>query len=86
MQAPGHERAERRHLEYALRARFRACRTALAAGVRFPPSRGTVVLRGSCRILADDQEPVAVGPSDVIFTPRGDGLGLAPCQKLRPCR
>jgi hypothetical protein len=50
-------------------------------GMRFPPSPGTagftVVLRGSCWLLVDGEEPVAVGPSDVIFAPRGDGHGLA---------
>ncbi|KAB2350247.1 AraC family transcriptional regulator [Actinomadura rudentiformis] len=50
-------------------------------GMRFPPSPGTagftVVLRGSCWLLVDGAEPVAVGPSDVIFVPRGDGHGLA---------
>ncbi len=50
-------------------------------GMRFPPSPGTagftVLLRGSCWLLADDRDPAAVGPGDVIFTPRGDGYGLA---------
>ena len=43
-----------------------------------PRNRGvTVLLRGSCWLLADGREPVAVGPGDVIFTPRGDGYGMA---------
>ncbi|TDB89362.1 AraC family transcriptional regulator [Actinomadura sp. KC216] len=50
-------------------------------GMRFPPSPGTVgftvVLRGSCWVLADGREPVAAGPGDVIFTPRGDAFGMA---------
>ncbi|MFC5751600.1 AraC family transcriptional regulator [Actinomadura rugatobispora] len=50
-------------------------------GMRFPPSPGTagftVLLRGSCWLLVDGREPIAVGPSDVIFAPRGDGHGLA---------
>ncbi|WP_347814057.1 AraC family transcriptional regulator [Actinomadura sp. 7K507] len=50
-------------------------------GMAFPPSPGTVgftvVLRGTCWLLAEGREPVALGPGDVIFTPRGDGIGLA---------
>jgi AraC-like DNA-binding protein len=50
-------------------------------GMRFPPSPGTagftVVLRGSCWLLADGEDPVAVGPGDVVFAPRGAGHGLA---------
>lgn len=50
-------------------------------GMWFPPSPGTagftVVLRGSCWLLADGEDPVAAGPGDVIFTPRGDAFGLA---------
>lgn len=50
-------------------------------GMRFPPSPGTagftVVLLGSCLLLADGQAPVTLGPGDVIFTPRGDGFGMA---------
>jgi AraC-like DNA-binding protein len=48
-------------------------------GMRFSPSPGTVgftvVLHGSCWLLADVEEPV--GPGDVVFTPRGDGYGIA---------
>ncbi|WP_347813567.1 AraC family transcriptional regulator [Actinomadura sp. 6K520] len=50
-------------------------------GMRFPPNPGTagftVLLRGSCSLLVDGRAPVAVGPGDVIFTPRGDGYGMA---------
>lgn len=50
-------------------------------GMRFPSSPGTagftVVLRGSCLLLTDGRDPVAVGPGDVIFTPRGAGIGMA---------
>lgn len=50
-------------------------------GIRFPPSPGTagftVILRGSCWLLADGAAPAAVGPGDVIFCPRGDAMGLA---------
>jgi AraC-like DNA-binding protein len=49
-------------------------------GMRFPASPGTagftVVLSGSCWLMVDGADPVAAGPGDVIFAPRGDGHGL----------
>lgn len=49
-------------------------------GMRFPPSPGTagftVVLRGSCWVLTGGAT-TAAGPGDVLFTPRGDGFGMA---------
>ncbi|TDC45043.1 AraC family transcriptional regulator, partial [Actinomadura sp. KC345] len=50
-------------------------------GVRFPDQPGTagllVVLQGWCWLIEDSAEPVPLGPGDVVFSPRGDGYGLA---------
>jgi AraC-like DNA-binding protein len=49
-------------------------------GRRFPatPAAGFhVVLQGTCRLLPSQAEPIALGPGDVAFLPRGSAHGLA---------
>ncbi|WP_076441695.1 AraC family transcriptional regulator [Microbispora rosea] len=46
----------------------------------FPASQAAgfhVVLQGTCRLLPPEAEPVALGPGDVAFLPRGSAHGLA---------
>ncbi|MFJ5779078.1 AraC family transcriptional regulator [Streptomyces sp. NPDC093094] len=47
---------------------------------RFPavPSAGFhIVLQGTCLLLPPQGEPIALGPGDVVFLPRGSAHGLA---------
>ncbi|MBE1533191.1 AraC family transcriptional regulator [Actinomadura algeriensis] len=47
---------------------------------RFPPVASAgfhIVLQGTCRLLPARGEPVALGPGDVAFLPRGSAHGLA---------
>ncbi|NDL60485.1 AraC family transcriptional regulator [Phytoactinopolyspora mesophila] len=50
-------------------------------GMRFPADPGTagfmVVLQGSCWLIQTYDEPVPLGPGDVLFSPRGDGYAMA---------
>lgn len=49
-------------------------------GRRFPPSEGAgfhVVLQGTAWLIPEDGEPVALGPGDMVFLPRGAAHGLA---------
>jgi AraC-like DNA-binding protein len=49
-------------------------------GRQFPPVDGAgfhVLLQGTCWLIPPDGEPIAMGPGDVVFLPRGSGHGLA---------
>ncbi|MDI6101828.1 AraC family transcriptional regulator [Actinoplanes sp. NEAU-A12] len=43
-----------------------------------------VVLRGSCRLLQDGAEPLALGAGDIVFRPHGGGHVLADSPGTRP--
>lgn len=43
-----------------------------------------VVLRGSCRLLRDGAEPLALGAGDIVFRPHGAGHVLADSPGTRP--
>jgi AraC-like DNA-binding protein len=46
----------------------------------FPPVRAAgfhVVLQGTCWLLPPEGQPIAMGPGDVVFLPRGSAHGLA---------
>ena len=49
-------------------------------GMRFPASDGTgfhVLLQGSACLLLDNDEPIPLGPGDIVFLPHGRGHALA---------
>lgn len=49
-------------------------------GSRFPPAEGAgfhVVLQGTCWLITPHDEPVALGPGDIAFLPRGSAHGLS---------
>lgn len=48
-------------------------------GRRFPASEGAgfhVMLQGGCRLLVDQGQPIALGPGDIAFLPRGSAHTL----------
>lgn len=60
-------------------------------GSRFPPSDGAgfhLVLQGTCWLAISQHAPVALGPGDVVFLPRGCAHGLSdrpvPLSELAP--
>lgn len=49
-------------------------------GHSFPPARAAgfhIVLQGTCWFTGPEAEPVALGPGDLVFMPRGSAHGLA---------
>lgn len=53
-------------------------------GVRFPPITGSgfhIILRGTCWLISEHEEPVALAPGDVVVTSSGapHGLSQVPC-------
>ncbi|MEV4567360.1 AraC family transcriptional regulator [Nonomuraea sp. NPDC049419] len=58
----------------------RVIRSSGSPGLRFPAFSGSgihIVLRGTCWLITEDAEPVALEPGDVVLTSSGAGHGLS---------
>jgi AraC-like DNA-binding protein len=66
------------------RASGRLIRQSGPRGLRFPDFDGSgfhIILRGTCWLISEDEEPVALAPGDVVLTSSGTAHGLShvPC-------